>query len=191
MISLEEIKAKTLWTGRLDTGAVITGTADVMVNYNVETELVSAAGQPIEVRPFWLAYEYAIRTLERKDLVELEDFYEEWTNNPDAFDPDLRPTQMTLRTYFLLYDHYPTSANFKIYNYDGYFVGSHHRKNFEDALDAMGDNTDFNVIEFVDEGMNPRNKAIEIKITIQSKKIDKVQEFAALANRFQADEVFG
>lgn len=193
MLSLEEIKSKSLMTVRLKDGAEIVGNKDTIDKYRTDekVEYAKATRQPRELQPFWLAYEYAINTLDRKDLIEVDDFYAEWTTNPEAYDPDFRPIKCNLRMYFLLYSAYPPNTNFKIKNYDGYSVGNHHRKNYEDALDTMGDQANFNVIEWTDEGLDPRLNAVVVSITIQSKDLDAVKEFAMLANRFAADEVFG
>ena len=174
MLSLEEIKSKSLMTVRLKDGAEIVGNKDTIDKYRTDEKV-----------------EYAINTLDRKDLIEVDDFYAEWTTNPEAYDPDFRQIKCNLRMYFLLYSAYPPNTNFKIKNYDGYSVGNHHRKNYEDALDAMGDQANFNVIEWTDEGLDPRLNAVVVSITIQSKDLDAVKEFAMLANRFAADEVFG
>ena len=192
MISLDEIKTKTLWSANLNSGLMQIGTYDKVEQFKNDTKLVRvpAASQPLELQPFWLAYEYAFNTLNRRDLVEVDDFYKEWSNNPDEFDPDMRPTKSNLRTFLLLYSSYPASTNLKIENYDGRFVGTHQLRDFTKALDTMGEKVNFNVIEWQDEGIDPQIKSIVIKVVIQCKKLDLVQEFATIANRVAADRVF-
>lgn len=191
MLTLEEIKAKTLYTGTLDTGATITGTEDVLKQYKVKTELVKADSQPVELRAFYLAYEYVFKDKNRllKDYT-IEEFYREWSEDPDKFDPDNNISQFSLRTYFMLYEGKAASTNYKLVNYDGYSIGNHTRKAYVQALDALGDDEDFNYTEIIDEGRDIRMNTHVIKITIRCKDLDKVRRFAMLASRFEAEDVF-
>ncbi len=195
MISLEEIKEKTLWTAYLDDGANITGTSDKIAKYvngdKTKLELVKAQAQPIELQPFWLSYEYTINELKRDDLVEVDDFYHTWINDPDAFDPENKVSRFALRDLFLLYSHYPKSTSICIDNHDGYRVGSHTRSAWEKALDTLGENTDFNILSYVNDGIDPDYPTMKIiRVVIQSSNLEKLHEFAALANRFGAEERF-
>lgn len=188
MLTLEEIKAKTLYSGTLDTGATITGTEDVLKQYKVKTELVKADGQPLELRAFYLAYEYALKEI--KDDYTIDEFYREWIDDPERFDPDNNISQFSLRTYFMLYEGKAASTNYKLVNYDGYSIGNHTLKAYVQALDALGDDEDFNYIEVIEEGIDTRLNTNIVKITIRCKDLDKVRKFAMLASRFEAEDVF-
>lgn len=190
MLTLEEIKAKTLYSGTLDTGATITGTEDVIKQYKVKTELVKADSQPVELRAFYLAYEYALKETIIKDDYTIDEFYREWIDDPDRFDPDNNISQFSLRTYFMLYEGKAASTNYKLVNYDGYSIGNHTLKAYVQALDALGDDEDFNYTEIIEEGIDTRLNTNIIKITIRCKDLDKVRRFAMLASRFETEDVF-
>lgn len=192
MITLEEIKEKSLWSVNLEDGTLSVGTSDKIEKYahtGNKLSLLKASMQPTELQPFWLAYEYAINELKRDDLIEVDDFYRAWSKDPDEFDPEMK-SRFTLRSFFLLHDHYPASTIVSIVSSNGLHLGSHSRTAFEKALNEIGSDTDFNVVNYYEE-TDYNTHTLKLKIVIKGNNNDKLQEFAALANRFDAEELFG
>lgn len=181
MLTLDYINENTLWIAKFESGYRITDTYDKIKQYYShddidEIDTVYWKGQPKELQDFYKAYEYAFYDLNRQDLYEIKDFYNEWIKNPEQFAPDHKPVIGKLSEYIESMD---TCADLMIPNYYGYEgAGNHHVGNFIEALKIL--DVDFDVISFTEE---LRDKGeIQYIITIQTDDLELLEKFSAKAN---------
>jgi hypothetical protein len=178
MLSLEEIKEQTIWVAHLYGGTRITGLYKDLEHWYDSDELdeldtVCAAGQPKELQPFWKAYEYAFYHLGRNDLYLVDDFYMEWSKNPEQFMPQMQPVIGNLRDELEIIAKENKNANVIINNYDENTLGNHTILCWMMSIKEFDDN--FDVI-FVGEQYDC------ILIKIQETDDDKVEQFDIIAN---------
>lgn len=179
MLSLEEIKEQTVWVAHLYGGTRFTGTYKEVEYWKDsddldEFDIVCADGQPKELQPFYKAYEYANYHLGRHDLVLIDDFYAEWSKDPDKFTPQIQPVIGNLRDKLEIINSENNDASVLIMNYDENGIGNHSVQCWLKTLDELNEN--FDVI-FVGE------KFGYAYIQIQETNKEKVDRFDETANR--------
>ena len=104
MLTLDYIEKNTLWYAKFETGYRTSGTYDEVKKYYShedidEIDTCSWEHQPKELQEFYKSYYYALYDLNRHDLYEIKDFYEEWSKNPSQFKPGHKPVIGKLSEY--------------------------------------------------------------------------------------------
>lgn len=165
MLDLEYIKKNTLWVARMITGARYTGTYDEIKKYEScddckDVDILASKGQPKELQKFYESYEYATFYMNRSDLFSIDDFYREWSKNPNQFSPEMRPVIGKLSSVFDGFSGYPSNVNILITNYDKKTVGNHYLSSWTKALQII--DADYDVVEINEEDKK------NIKIVIQT-----------------------
>ena len=193
MISLEYIKANTHYEIRLEKGFAV-GTYDWLKKNTElqefdEMEPVSPEAQPLEIKPFWLAYRRAVQEHRRKDLTLVDDFYAEWAKNPEQFEAPKRRIIGDLKSILRNYEDCPEETCFNLKNYDGLFIGAHGLVDFEKALEEIG-NTGFDVINIA-ESLDIYTRRLTVRIVLQCDDLRRVSDLGILSNRYMADRIFG
>ena len=61
---------------------------DMLIDDDEVRDIDLCAVQPIELKPFFEPYYYAVDVLGRRDLFVIKDFYNEWVKDTSAFEPD-------------------------------------------------------------------------------------------------------
>lgn len=146
MISYEEIRSQALWGIKFETGHRMSGTYEEIKPYIShpdadEHDILCWEAQPPHLQEFFKDYEYATWHQKRHDLYLLEDFYKEWSKDPQQFKP--KQSDVIGKLSDLLKD-YDVSSNLIVNNYDGKTAGNHHVGNFVEALEE--NNYEFDVV---------------------------------------------
>lgn len=178
MLSLEEIKEKTIWVAHLYGGTRFTGTYKELEHWKDSEDLdeldtVCAEGQPKELQPFWQAYEYANYKLQRHDLYIIDDFYAEWSKNPNQFVPELKLVIGNLRDKLESISKEESNIDIIIVNYDETPIGNHKINCWIKTLNEM--NTNFDIISI-------RDDFNAYRITIQETDKDKIEKLDIISN---------
>lgn len=186
MLDLEYIKKNTLWVARMTFGTRFTGTYDEIKKYENDEEckdidILASKGQPKELQKFYESYEYATSRMNRSDLFSIDDFYREWSKNPNQFSPEMRPVIGKISSVFDGFSGYPSNVNILITNYDKRTVGNHYLSSWTKALQII--DTDYDVVE-----VNEEDKK-NIKIVIQTDH-DSAELFAQKSNSIALDKAF-
>lgn len=179
MITLKEIKERTLYEVTIQGSNKILTEEESKVYKKESINRISPLSweyQPKEIQPFWKSYEYAIDTLERKDLCKLSDFYEEWVNNPNEFKPGY---SKSIGMIPQLLNDIDESAFITIENYDGIIIGTHHCGDFKESLDIL--DLEFEVIRLEEVDSD------EYNITIQEDNKDTIRDFEYKSNAIAID----
>lgn len=172
------IDKNTIWVAHFETGYRTTGTYDEVKKYYEyddidEIDTVIWEGQPEELQPFYMAYEYGFYDLNRHELYQLKDFYDEWAKDPSQFIPDHRPVIGRLSE--VLPGLNPT-GDLIVSNYYGHGgAGNHRVGNFIEALNDMG--IDFNVVQY-----DPPKDGRTAHVYIQTDNLDVLKQFSEEAN---------
>ena len=181
MLTLDYINENTLWVAKFESGYRTTGTYDEVKQYYKrddidEIDIVYWKHQPKELQEFYKAYEYAFSDLNRRDLYEIKDFYNEWIKNPKQFTPEHKSVIGKLSEYIESID---PCEDLMIPNYYGYEgAGNHHAGNFKEALQIL--DIDFDVVSFEERPGYRGGK--EYVITIQTDDLELLEKFSAKAN---------
>lgn len=179
MLTLEEIKEKTLWVARMCYGGRYVGTYDEVKDYLEDEDckdldIVCCDGQPKELQEFYRDYDYAVYKLHNHNLFNIDDFYEEWSKNPNQFKPIMRPVIDKLSNV-LENREYKNIKNWRIENYDLNGIGNHYKDSYVKALKEM--ECDFDVVS-----ITPSDDTIIIMI--QSTDNELVEELTKLSNEY-------
>lgn len=180
MLTLEYIKENTLWVAKFEGGIRKTGTQSEIEKYEDQedfecSDIICWEGQPKDLQEFHRDFDYAVYTLKRDDLFFVDDFYREWSKNPDQFKPGKLPVIGKL--YEMLSNMDPCN-DLIIENYDERTAGNHHIGNFIEALQVL--ETDFDVVKFHESSGDEYDYA---KITIQTDDTDLFRNFSYQSNR--------
>lgn len=174
----EYIDKNTIWVAHFETGYRTTGTYDEVKQYYEhddidEIDTVVWEGQPKELQDFYKAYEYGFYDLNRHELYQLKDFYDEWSKDPNQFIPEHRPVVGRLSE--ILPGLNPT-GDLIVSNYYGHGgAGNHRVGNFIEALNDMG--VDFSVVQY-----DPPKDGRTAHVYIQTDNLDMLRQFSEEAN---------
>ena len=181
MLTLDYIEKNTLWYAKFETGYRTSGTYDEVKKYYShedidEIDTCSWEHQPKELQEFYKSYYYALYDLNRHDLYEIKDFYEEWSKNPSQFKPGHKPVIGKLSEYI---ESLKLTDDLIIRNYSFFTAGNHRVGNFMETLKML--DIDFDVISFEEiRSYDPDRKQFEIIIQTDDK--DLFKEFDIKAN---------
>ena len=188
MLDLEYIKANTLWVIKYESGYRRTVKGSEVDKYRNDEDIddvdtVWWKGQPADLQEFWKAYEYANYHMDRHDLFFIDDFYREWSKNPNQFKADHRKVISTLRKELdnLLSMAKQQKLNICVVNYDKHAIGNHYFENWISALKLMED--DFDVVEVNIYGE-------DVDITIQCDDYDLYEHLSYLSNKAALESSF-
>ena len=154
MLDLETIKKNTLWVARMVSGVRFTGTYDEIKKYEhrddcKDVDILASGGQPKELQEFYKAYEYATFYMNRHDLFLIDDFYKEWSKNPNQFRPEMRPVIGKLSDVFERQSGDPKEINVLIKNYDKKCIGNHLLSSWIKTLKIL--ETDYDIVEVTED----------------------------------------
>lgn len=181
MLTLDYIKDNTLWVAHFDTGYRVTGTYDEVKKYNShddidEISIITWKGQPKELQEFYKDHEYAFYELNRHDLFEPEDFYNEWIKDPNQFKPNHQPVIGKLSEFI---DDLKPTDDLLIKNYAYDTAGNHRVGNFKEAIQIL--DIDFDVISFEEtKSYDPNRRQFEI--IVQTDDLELFKQFDIKAN---------
>lgn len=191
-IDWDYIDENTKWVAHFYSGRRITGSRkDVEPYYNDrdidEIDIVSWEGQPEDLQGFYKAYSYAFYDLNRHDLYNVKDFYGEWSKNPAAFVPELKPVIGRLSDVLPKLD---VTDDLIVSNYYGYVgAGNHRVGNFIEALNDL--DMDFEIVKF--EPKNPNEEYSTNHVWVQTDNMKALNAFSVEANdnAIKHDQFFG
>lgn len=170
MLELEDIKNRTIWVVKYNNGHRIT-CLESEINYKDENvrdvDRAAWSAQPKDLQDFYKDYDFAVYRQNRRDLESIEDFYEEWIEDPLQFQPESRPV---IGHLFEILETMRPDQSVVIRNYNKKPIGNHHVDCFIEALEIL--ETDFDVVEFSDD-----------RIIIQSDDLDLISNFDSKANK--------
>ena len=138
--------------------------------------------QPVELRPFWLAYERATQALKKGETISVDDFYAEWSKDPAAFEPVKKPVIGDLKSILDKYLDRTKRTNVRVFNYNGISSYMHGHDDFEDALEIVG-NAKFDVTDVI-EFEDPILKKTILKIYVQCDDYDLFIMFIFRRNKY-------
>ncbi|MBQ8982109.1 MAG: hypothetical protein IJ079_00850 [Lachnospiraceae bacterium] len=194
MITLDYIKPNTICSFSPKDGTRIWNSFDNIkdeadLHEFDEAEKNDPEGQKVELRPFWLAYRYAIKELGRNDLTSTDAFYAEWAKDPDQFKAAKRPVIDDLRSVLKKYEGCPEHTAFHLENYDGLSIGHHNLVDYERALEDL-DNAGFDVVNIIEYSWL-HTRRLQVRIILQCDDQELVGKLAILSMKYNADRIFG
>lgn len=192
VLDWDYIDENTRWVAHFDDGRRIVGShKDVEPYYkdrNIdEIDVVTWEGQPKDLQGFYKAHTYAFYDLNRHDLYNVKDFYDEWSKNPAVFVPELKPVIGKLSDVLPKLD---VTDDLIVSNYYGYGgAGNHRVGNFIEALNDL--NMDFEIVKF--EPKNPNEEYSANHVWVQTDNMKALNAFSAEANSnaIKHDRFFG
>ena len=192
VIDWDYIDENTKWVAHFYSGHRITGSRkDVEPYYNDrdidEIDIVAWEGQPEDLQGFYKAHAYAFYDLNRHDLYNVKDFYGEWSKDPAAFVPKLKPVIGRLSDVLPQLDVTDDLIVSNYYGYEG--AGNHRVGNFIEALNDL--DMDFEIVKF--EPKNPNEEYSTNHVWVQTDNMKALNAFSVEANdnAIKHDRFFG
>lgn len=173
MLDLEYIKENSIYVVKFDDHRETGNYKEIKdkIKDSRDYDYVHWKNQPKELQEFHKAHYYAVGSLGRTDLLDIDDFYTEWSKNPNQFIPGHRKIIGFLMSYLERLD---TCSDCLILNYDKRTIGNHAVGNWIESVVLL--DTDFDVVEYNE---SYKNNTIIVQIDDE----DLLEKLKSVSNR--------